>query len=141
MFRGPEECPTSSTTSFPEPPMGSMKGWPLEETGRSLHLQKTHVLSQSTKESLVIWRKNGQVGCYFFLLSEKFEIDSISTIFPCIPPRYPGSTFMDHVLRYQDTPGVKMIVVLGEVRPVHSYLSNTQVFCFGSIRPVCKDVK
>lgn len=29
--------------------------------------------------------------------------------------RYPGSTFMDHVLRYQDTPGVKMIVVLGEV--------------------------
>lgn len=29
--------------------------------------------------------------------------------------RYPGSTFMDHVLRYQDTPGVQMIVVLGEV--------------------------
>lgn len=29
--------------------------------------------------------------------------------------RYPGSTFMDHVLRYQDTPGVKMIVVLGEI--------------------------
>lgn len=29
--------------------------------------------------------------------------------------RYPGSTFMDHVLRYQDTPGIKMIVVLGEV--------------------------
>ncbi|KAM7045341.1 LOW QUALITY PROTEIN: ATP-citrate synthase-like [Molossus nigricans] len=28
--------------------------------------------------------------------------------------RHPGSTFMDHVLRYQDTPGVKMIVVLGE---------------------------
>lgn len=27
---------------------------------------------------------------------------------------------MDHVLRYQDTPGVKMIVVLGEV----SYLKN-----------------
>lgn len=23
---------------------------------------------------------------------------------------------MDHVLRYQDTPGIKMIVVLGEVR-------------------------
>lgn len=35
--------------------------------------------------------------------------------FPCIAHRYPGSTFMDHVLRYQDTPGVKMIVVLGEV--------------------------
>jgi len=30
--------------------------------------------------------------------------------------RYPGSVFMDHVLRYQDTPGIKMIVVLGEVR-------------------------
>lgn len=36
-------------------------------------------------------------------------------LFPCIAHRYPGSTFMDHVLRYQDTPGVKMIVVLGEV--------------------------
>lgn len=23
---------------------------------------------------------------------------------------------MDHVLRYQDTPGIKMIVVLGEVK-------------------------
>lgn len=30
--------------------------------------------------------------------------------------RYPGSVFTDHVLRYQDTPGVQMIVVLGEVR-------------------------
>lgn len=30
-------------------------------------------------------------------------------------PRYPGSTFMDHVIRYEDTPGIKMIVVLGEV--------------------------
>lgn len=29
--------------------------------------------------------------------------------------RYPGSVFTDHVLRYQDTPGVEMIVVLGEV--------------------------
>uniref|UniRef100_A0A8C1EXV8 ATP-citrate synthase n=1 Tax=Cyprinus carpio carpio TaxID=630221 RepID=A0A8C1EXV8_CYPCA len=29
--------------------------------------------------------------------------------------RYPGSVFMDHVWRYQDTPGVKMIVVLGEI--------------------------
>lgn len=32
-----------------------------------------------------------------------------------MPCRYPGSVFTDHVLRYQDTPGVKMIVVLGEV--------------------------
>ena len=30
--------------------------------------------------------------------------------------RYPGSTFVDHVLRYHDNPDVKMIVVLGEVR-------------------------
>ena len=29
--------------------------------------------------------------------------------------RYPGSTFVDHVLRYHDNPDVKMIVVLGEV--------------------------
>ncbi|XP_069490598.1 ATP-citrate synthase isoform X2 [Ambystoma mexicanum] len=35
--------------------------------------------------------------------------------------RYPGSTFMDHVLRYQDTPGVKMIVVLGEVGGSEEY--------------------
>uniref|UniRef100_A0A2I3RT82 ATP citrate synthase n=1 Tax=Pan troglodytes TaxID=9598 RepID=A0A2I3RT82_PANTR len=35
--------------------------------------------------------------------------------------RYPGSTFMDHVLRYQDTPGVKMIVVLGEIGGAEEY--------------------
>ncbi|KAM9462499.1 ATP-citrate synthase-like isoform 2-T3 [Clarias gariepinus] len=35
--------------------------------------------------------------------------------------RYPGSTFMDHVLRYQDTPGVKMIVVLGEIGGTDEY--------------------
>ena len=29
--------------------------------------------------------------------------------------RYPGTTFIDHVLRYHDNPDVKMIVVLGEV--------------------------
>lgn len=29
--------------------------------------------------------------------------------------RYPGTTFMDHILRYQDEPRVKMIVLLGEV--------------------------
>ncbi|MEQ2177513.1 hypothetical protein GOODEAATRI_004302 [Goodea atripinnis] len=34
--------------------------------------------------------------------------------------RYPGSVFTDHVLRYQDTPGVKMIVVLGEVQFGHA---------------------
>lgn len=30
--------------------------------------------------------------------------------------RYPGTTFMDHVIRYQENPDVKMLVVLGEVR-------------------------
>ncbi|XP_072311644.1 ATP-citrate synthase isoform X2 [Eucyclogobius newberryi] len=35
--------------------------------------------------------------------------------------RYPGSTFMDHVLRYQDTPGVEMIVVLGEIGGTEEY--------------------
>uniref|UniRef100_A0A8C5A2V7 ATP-citrate synthase n=1 Tax=Gadus morhua TaxID=8049 RepID=A0A8C5A2V7_GADMO len=35
--------------------------------------------------------------------------------------RYPGSTFMDHVLRYQDTPGVQMIVVLGEIGGTEEY--------------------
>ncbi|XP_076843218.1 ATP-citrate synthase isoform X2 [Brachyhypopomus gauderio] len=35
--------------------------------------------------------------------------------------RYPGSTFMDHVLRYQDTPAVQMIVVLGEIGGTEEY--------------------
>ncbi|XP_068610421.1 ATP-citrate synthase-like [Brachionichthys hirsutus] len=35
--------------------------------------------------------------------------------------RYPGSTFMDHVLRYQDTPAVEMIVVLGEIGGTEEY--------------------
>jgi len=30
--------------------------------------------------------------------------------------RYPGTTFMDHIYRYQADPEVKMIVLLGEVR-------------------------
>ena len=30
--------------------------------------------------------------------------------------RYPGTTFMDHVMRYQENSDVKMLVVLGEVR-------------------------
>ena len=29
--------------------------------------------------------------------------------------RYPGTTFINHVLRYQSNPNVKMIVLLGEV--------------------------
>ena len=29
--------------------------------------------------------------------------------------RYPGTTFMDHIMRYQENSEIKMIVVLGEV--------------------------
>lgn len=35
--------------------------------------------------------------------------------------RYPGSTFMDHILRYQKNPEVKMIVLLGEVGGTEEY--------------------
>ncbi|VDP88259.1 unnamed protein product [Echinostoma caproni] len=35
--------------------------------------------------------------------------------------RYPGSTFLDHVLRYEDNPAVKMIVILGEVGGTEEY--------------------
>lgn len=35
--------------------------------------------------------------------------------------RYPGTTFMDHILRYQDDPEVKMIVLLGEVGGTEEY--------------------
>lgn len=35
--------------------------------------------------------------------------------------RYPGTTFMDHILRYQDEPGIKLIVVLGEVGGTEEY--------------------
>lgn len=42
--------------------------------------------------------------------------------------RYPGSTFMDHVIRYQDTPGIKMIVMLGEVGLHFVALSDILLF-------------
>jgi ATP citrate (pro-S)-lyase len=35
--------------------------------------------------------------------------------------RYPGSTFIDHVLRFHDNPDVKMIVLLGEVGGIEEY--------------------
>jgi ATP citrate (pro-S)-lyase len=35
--------------------------------------------------------------------------------------RYPGSTFIDHILRYEDDPEVKMIVLLGEVGGTEEY--------------------
>lgn len=42
---------------------------------------------------------------------------------------------MDHVLRYQDTPGIKMIVVLGEVRLKTGFLLDCldcSIFTWGS---------
>lgn len=35
--------------------------------------------------------------------------------------RYPGTTFMDHIMRYQQDPGAKLIVLLGEVGGVEEY--------------------
>lgn len=35
--------------------------------------------------------------------------------------RYPGTTFMDHLLRYQADPNIKLIVLLGEVGGVEEY--------------------
>jgi ATP citrate (pro-S)-lyase len=35
--------------------------------------------------------------------------------------RYPGSRFLDHFLRYQDDPGAKMLLLLGEVGGVDEY--------------------
>nr|ATI22167.1 ATP-citrate lyase [Brachionus koreanus] len=35
--------------------------------------------------------------------------------------RYPGSTFLDHILRYENEPEVKMIVLLGEVGGTEEY--------------------
>eukprot|EP01125_Pyxidicula_operculata_P001339 TRINITY_DN11233_c0_g1_i1.p1 TRINITY_DN11233_c0_g1~~TRINITY_DN11233_c0_g1_i1.p1 ORF type:complete len:1090 (-),score=286.41 TRINITY_DN11233_c0_g1_i1:387-3656(-) len=35
--------------------------------------------------------------------------------------RYPGSTFLDHLLRYQMDPNVKMMVLLGEVGGIEEY--------------------
>ncbi|XP_077979169.1 ATP-citrate synthase-like [Glandiceps talaboti] len=41
--------------------------------------------------------------------------------------RYPGTTFIDHILRYQDDPKVKMIVMLGEVGGVEEYEICAQI--------------
>eukprot|EP00126_Sphaerothecum_destruens_P003323 Sdes_comp17007_c0_seq1m6212 len=35
--------------------------------------------------------------------------------------RYPGSSFIDHIMRYEQNPNVKMIVLLGEVGGVEEY--------------------
>ena len=35
--------------------------------------------------------------------------------------RYPGSRFIDHLLRYNDNPAVKILVLLGEIGGVDEY--------------------
>lgn len=35
--------------------------------------------------------------------------------------RYPGTTFMDHIMRYQNDPAAKLIILLGEVGGVEEY--------------------
>jgi len=35
--------------------------------------------------------------------------------------RYPGTTFMDHILRYEANPAIKLIVLLGEVGGIEEY--------------------
>ena len=35
--------------------------------------------------------------------------------------RYPGTTFMDHIMRYQNDPEAKLIILLGEVGGVEEY--------------------
>lgn len=35
--------------------------------------------------------------------------------------RYPGTTFMDHIMRYQNDPDAKLIVLLGEVGGTEEY--------------------
>ncbi|XP_070166563.1 ATP-citrate synthase [Polyergus mexicanus] len=35
--------------------------------------------------------------------------------------RYPGTTFMDHIMRYQNNPDVELIVLLGEVGGIEEY--------------------
>jgi len=43
------------------------------------------------------------------------KLQSVLILFRNFVDRYPGTTFIDHILRYQDNDDVKMIVVLGEV--------------------------
>ncbi|KAK3108901.1 hypothetical protein FSP39_018217 [Pinctada imbricata] len=41
--------------------------------------------------------------------------------------RYPGTTFMDHILRYQEEPDVKILVLLGEVGGTEEYSLITAI--------------
>lgn len=41
--------------------------------------------------------------------------------------RYPGSTFVDHIMRYEANPNVKMIILLGEVGGVEEYVISEAI--------------
>lgn len=45
------------------------------------------------------------------------------------PCRYPGTTFMDHLTRYEQDPQVKMLVLLGEVGDCPSVFTVRAVPC------------
>lgn len=40
--------------------------------------------------------------------------DRYSISFTCITSRYPGTTFIDHLMRFEKDPNVKILVLLGE---------------------------
>lgn len=62
---------------------------------------------------------SGNVFLYCFC-SGVMKLEFVLILFWNIVCRYPGTTFIDHVLRYQDNDEVKMIVLLGEV--LYSFL-------------------
>ena len=60
------------------------------------------------------------MGFYAFFIVNMC-ISLIYTIVCCfLSYRYPGTTFMDHIMRYQAEPDVKIIIVLGEVCVISS---------------------
>ena len=54
--------------------------------------------------------------------------------------RYPGTTFMDHIMRYQENPDVKMMVVLGEVSDSRSHVIRVFSTSLSNIDQDCKDI-
>ncbi len=101
-------CPMNSTTSSPAPPTVFLKVWPSVETGKQMSY-----LQFVCKHARLNWRVTSH-SC-----------------------RYPGSVFTDHVLRYQDTPGVKMIVVLGEVRNAFTHIVPAGLKLYDWLHCVC----
>ncbi|PRP77795.1 ATP-citrate synthase-like [Planoprotostelium fungivorum] len=50
--------------------------------------------------------------------------------------RYPGSTFIEHLLRYESDPGIKILVLLGEVGGVEEYEICDAVKCGKIKKPI-----